>query len=101
MSRHWQYQFVDKHWVSIWSQTLIDAEGSKKKLPFSIQKELVKEFKLFEKTLTIHPDIIGWISWTKLVHTHMMIIFTKAGAQPYYINPKLKHLWFRKVLNRR
>lgn len=96
----WKYKFVNTTWVNIWNDILLQTDPKEDRLPFSVQKELVKSFKLFEKSLTIHPKITGWISWTKLEHAHIMLIFGKSGAQPYFIDTKRKHIWFRKILTR-
>lgn len=100
MCSSWEYKFINKNWANIWNNTLITTNPEMTKLPFSVQKEILKGFKALEKCLLIHPNIIGWVSWTKLKHQHMMVFFTKVGARPYYIDIKLKTIWFRKVLNR-
>ena len=56
------------------------------------------EFKTLEKHLTVHPTLVGWIMWASLKHQHIMVLITKLGAMPYYIDIRRKRLWFKKVL---
>lgn len=95
---HWKYKFINQNWVNIYCPTLTDINPKIARLPFSTQKQVLKDFKTLENKLKTDPMVTGWVSWTELQHQHIMIFFTKVGASPYHIDTKLKRLWFRKVL---
>ena len=87
---YWKYKCVNQNWVNIWCPTLHDVDPKIARLPFSTQKQVLKDFKELENKLKIDPMAIGWVSWTGLQHQHIMIALTKMGANPYQIDTKLK-----------
>lgn len=98
MNSHWKYKFINPNWVQIWCPTFHNINPKTARAPFSLQKQIWIELKTLESRFRADPMIFGWIQNTKLHHTHIMLLYTKIGAYPYYIDRKLKKIWFRKVL---
>ena len=90
MNNHWKYKFINQNWVNIWCPTLHDINPKIARAPFSLQKKVWKELKALENKLKTDPMVIGWIQGTELQNQHIMLLFTKIGATPYYIDRKLK-----------
>lgn len=49
---------------------------------FAVKRKLVEELKQIEKSI---KSLRGWIGYTKLKNSHIMIMYLKFGAIPYKI----------------
>lgn len=84
--KYWNTEIVDD-WLYIYSPVM------ENKLPFKTKRKLVEQLKEIEKSI---KPLKGWIGYTELKHTHIMIMYLKFGARPYKIKGGVA--WFQKEI---
>ena len=94
-SEHWGYQVncINTNYATINCPTIHE----NKVYGFKEMRAIYREFIELEKTLKA-LGFVGWVSWTKLVNTHIIKMFTKLKSYPYGIDVKKETIWFRKEL---
>lgn len=84
--KYWETKIVGD-WLYIKCPVM---EGN---LSFTIKRKLVEELRGIEKRIKL---LRGWMGYTRLVHSHIMIMFLKSGAYPYKIEEG--KIWFCKEI---
>jgi hypothetical protein len=69
---------------------------NKPELSFGVKRKIYVEIKRIGEH--IGPDVTHWVGYCKLTDPHIMRMWTKIGAQPFYISLKSNNLWFKKEL---
>lgn len=98
--KHWNYKIHSRtqNFIMLISPTLHDAYIKNSKLNLTQKKEILTEFIELENFI-LKQGYKGWISWTTINLPHIMIIMSKVGARPYFIDAKTGDIYFKKYLN--
>lgn len=64
---------------------------------FGEKIKVYKEFQKMEELLK--KKFFWWVGYTKLENSHIMRMFVKVGAQPFYINLRQNAIWFMKDIS--
>ena len=87
-----------KYWqVQKWSNVAILTcpEMDKDTLPFGTKRAILVELKKLQKRLS-GMSYSWWAGYAKLTDPHIMRMWVKVGGEPFYVNLKSDHIWFRR-----
>jgi len=93
--KHLEVKYSDA-WAVITSPTFMKHKAGEK-LPYSVYKEMLKEFRGLEERLR-KDGCYGWLMSTELDNTKMRRLITRLGGFMYRIDSKNNLAWFFKIL---
>ena len=98
--KHWKMGNRQGDYVYIYSPTLHLNDKAVFK-DFKERMLIRREFDLLEKDI-LDSGLKGWISDTETCNPHIIRIFAKNGAKPYFVktekDPTKDTIWFMKTL---
>lgn len=90
-----------KYWRVSQHQTfdnvvIVTCPAMNKELPFGVKRAIYKELKVLERKLSASNYYLT--GYAKLTDPHIMRMWVKVGASPFYISLKSDRIWFKKRL---
>ena len=64
---------------------------------FRVKRGIYKELLNLEK-MVVSKGLRGWVGYTRLDNAHIMRMFAKLNAIPFFVDLKKDRLWFKKKL---